>query len=64
MDTVRLYSSHNEGDGDFIMANNLPTLVWLAQLASIELHPWLSRVTQLPDRGQPAHHFHRVQGGD
>ena len=49
VDTVRLYSSHNEGDGDFIMANNLPTLVWLAQLASIELHPWLSRVTQLPD---------------
>ena len=49
VDTVRLYSSHNEGDGDFIMANNLPTLVWLAQLASIELHPWLSRVVQFPD---------------
>ncbi len=49
VETVRLYSSHNEGDGDFIMANNLPTLVWLAQLASIELHPWLSRVTHLPD---------------
>ena len=49
VDTVRLFSSHNEGDGDFIMANNLPTLVWLAQLASIELHPWLSRVVQLPD---------------
>ena len=49
VDTVRLFSSHNEGDGDFIMANNLPTLIWLAQLASIELHPWLSRVVQLPD---------------
>ena len=49
VDTVRLFSSHNEGDGDFIMANNLPTLIWLAQLASIELHPWLSRVVQFPD---------------
>ena len=43
LETVRLFSSHNEGDGDYIMVNNLATLVWLAQLANIELHPWLSR---------------------
>ena len=49
VETVRLFSSHNEGDGDFIMANNLATLVWLAQLASIELHPWLSRAVQHVD---------------
>ena len=52
VETVRMFSSSNEGDGDFIMANNLPTLVWLAQLASIELHPWLSRVAQFPDAAQ------------
>ena len=47
--TVRLFSSHNEGDGEYIMVNNLETLVWLAQLANIEFHPWLSRTAQQPD---------------
>ena len=49
VETVRLFSSHNEGDGDYILVNNLPTLIWLAQLANIELHPWLSRTVQEPD---------------
>jgi bifunctional non-homologous end joining protein LigD len=49
VETVRLFSSHNEGDGEYILVSNLPTLVWLAQLASIELHPWLSRTSQHPD---------------
>ena len=31
------------------MADNLPTLIWLAQLADIELHPWLSRTVLQPD---------------
>ena len=44
-----LFSSHNEGDGEYLMVDNLPTLVWLAQLANIELHPWLSRVVLEPD---------------
>ena len=43
VETVRLYSSHNEGDQDYVTVNNLATLVWLAQLADIEMHPWLSR---------------------
>ena len=49
VETVRLFSSHNEGDQEYMMVNNLPTLVWLAQLADIEMHPWLSRVTQDAD---------------
>ena len=48
-DTVGVFSSHNEGNGEYVMVNNLPTLVWLAQLADIELHPWLSRVLRWPD---------------
>ena len=48
-DTVGVFSSHNEGDGDYVIVNNLPTLLWLAQLADIELHPWLSRVVRTPD---------------
>ncbi len=48
-DTVGVFSSHNEGDGEYVLANNLPTLIWLAQLADIELHPWLSRILRQPD---------------
>ena len=49
VETVRLFSSHNEGDQEYLMANNLPTLIWLAQIANIELHPWLSRTVLQPD---------------
>ena len=49
VETVRLFSSHNEGDVEYVMINNLPTLLWLAQLADIELHPWQSRVILEPD---------------
>lgn len=31
----------------FTLANDLPTLIWVANLASIELHPSLSKVPQL-----------------
>ena len=49
VEKLPLFSSHNEGDGEYLMVDNLPTLVWLAQLANIELHPWLSRVVLEPD---------------
>ena len=47
--TVELFSSHNEGDQQYLLVDNLPTLIWLAQLADIELHPWLSRTVREPD---------------
>ena len=49
VETVRLYSSRNEGDQEYVTVNNLATLVWLAQLADIEMHPWLSRTTPAVD---------------
>ena len=49
VETVKLFSSHNEGDVEYVMVNNLPTLLWLAQLADIEMHPWLSRCAAGPD---------------
>jgi bifunctional non-homologous end joining protein LigD len=49
VDTVSLYSGHNEGDGDYLLCNNLSTLIWLGQLADIELHTWYSRVSPEPD---------------
>jgi bifunctional non-homologous end joining protein LigD len=47
--TVTIYSSHNEGDGEYIVCENLATLLWLAQMAGLELHPWFSRVSPGPD---------------
>jgi len=51
VETVRLYSDHNAGDGDYILGNSLATLVWLGQLADLEFHTWYSRVTPEPDAG-------------
>ena len=49
VERVRLYSAHSNGDQEYIMVENLPTLVWLGQMANIELHPWLSQVKPDPD---------------
>jgi bifunctional non-homologous end joining protein LigD len=49
VERVRLWSDQNEGDGDYLVCNNLPTLLWLGQLADIELHTWYSRVDPAPD---------------
>jgi bifunctional non-homologous end joining protein LigD len=49
VDTVRLFSSHNEGDQEYLICNNLPTLLWLGQIADLELHTWYSRVSPEPD---------------
>jgi bifunctional non-homologous end joining protein LigD len=31
----------------YVISNDLPTLVWLANLGTIELHPWLSRTSNI-----------------
>jgi bifunctional non-homologous end joining protein LigD len=40
--TVPVWSEGNQRDVNYILANDLPTLVWTANLAAIELHPSLS----------------------
>ena len=40
--TAPIWSGANHRDVNYILANDLPTLVWLANLAAIELHPSLS----------------------
>jgi bifunctional non-homologous end joining protein LigD len=41
--TASIDSSHRGEPIDFVTAPNTETLVWLANLACIEMHPWLSR---------------------
>ncbi len=40
--TVPVWSEGNQRDVNYILANDLPTLIWIANLAAIELHPSLS----------------------
>jgi bifunctional non-homologous end joining protein LigD len=47
--TVTIYSSHTDGDSDYVICENLPTLLWLGQMGGLELHPWFSRVDPFPD---------------
>ena len=43
VDTVAVWSTGNKADVNYCLANDLPTLVWVANLASLELHTSLAR---------------------
>ncbi len=45
---------HHEKRRDYLLCNNLPTLLWLGQVADLELHTWFSRVSPGPDLALPA----------
>jgi bifunctional non-homologous end joining protein LigD len=49
VDTVTLYSEHVGDSHDYIIANNLPTLLWLGQNGTLEFHVWHSRAKVAPD---------------
>jgi bifunctional non-homologous end joining protein LigD len=40
--TARIWSEHSKREIDYTLCQDLPTLVWLANLAALELHPSLS----------------------
>ena len=44
-----IHSSQNERDGDYLICENVATLLWLGQMAGLELHAWFSRVNPEPD---------------
>jgi bifunctional non-homologous end joining protein LigD len=43
--TVNVFSEHKDEKHGYIVANNLPTLLWLGQVGTLEFHVWHSRVT-------------------
>ena len=45
--TARVPAGPNTGEIDYCVCEDLPTLTWMAQLASIELHPSLSLAKKL-----------------
>lgn len=53
VETVTYFSEKENKDDEFLLCNNLPTLMWLAQIADLELHTVHTRIT-------PEHDAHDV----
>ncbi len=49
VDTVTVFSEHKDEQHSYILANNLPTLLWLGQSGTLEFHVWHSRAKVEPD---------------
>jgi bifunctional non-homologous end joining protein LigD len=45
-DWIESWTYHGEKTKDYIVVNDLATLVWVANAASIDLHPWHSRIDE------------------
>ena len=45
--TAPIWSGRNRREIHYVLANDLPTLVWLANLAALELHPSLSLASDI-----------------
>jgi bifunctional non-homologous end joining protein LigD len=47
VETAPVWSGRNEGDIDYCLCNERATLIWMAQLAALELHPSLSLADEI-----------------
>ncbi|HLS82781.1 MAG TPA: non-homologous end-joining DNA ligase [Steroidobacter sp.] len=47
--SVTIFSEHNDERRDYILVNDLPTLLWLGQVGTLEFHVWSSRASVGPD---------------
>jgi bifunctional non-homologous end joining protein LigD len=43
VETITVFSEHKDERHDYLLCNNLPTLLWLAQSGTLEFHIWHSR---------------------
>ena len=49
VESITVFSSSKEEPHDYLLCNNLPTLLWLAQSGTLEFHVWHSRAKVGPD---------------
>jgi bifunctional non-homologous end joining protein LigD len=49
-ETITVYSGHKDESHEYLLCNNLPTLLWLAQSGTLEFHIWHSRAKVGPTR--------------
>jgi bifunctional non-homologous end joining protein LigD len=48
-ETITLFSEHKDESHEYLLCNNLPTLLWLAQSGTLEFHVWHSRARPAAD---------------
>jgi bifunctional non-homologous end joining protein LigD len=48
-ETITVYSGHKDESHEYLLCNNLATLLWLAQSGTLEFHIWHSRAKPGPD---------------
>ena len=51
---VSVYSGHKDEKHQYVVANNLPTLLWLGQSGTLEFHVWHSRANVAADAASKA----------
>ncbi|MBV9697392.1 MAG: DNA ligase D [Gammaproteobacteria bacterium] len=49
VETVTVFSESKDEQHRYLLANNLPTLLWLGQVGTLEFHIWHSRASLEPD---------------
>jgi bifunctional non-homologous end joining protein LigD len=49
VETVTVFSGHKDERHEYLLCNNLPTMLWLAQSGTLEFHVWHSRAKPGPD---------------
>jgi bifunctional non-homologous end joining protein LigD len=49
VETITVFSETKDESHDYLLCNNLPTLLWLAQSGTLEYHVWHSRAKVGPD---------------
>ncbi len=49
VETITVYSESKQENGEYLLCNNLPTLIWLGQMGTLEYHVWHSRGSLYPD---------------
>ena len=62
VETVSVYSGHKDEKHAYIVANNLPTLLWLGQSGTLEFHVWHSRANVGGRYGQQEHRLRHLGG--
>jgi len=49
VESVTVFSEHRDEQHRYLLANNLPTLLWLGQVGTLEFHVWHSRAQLEPE---------------
>jgi bifunctional non-homologous end joining protein LigD len=58
VETVKIWSEHNTESLDWILCNNKPSLLWLTQMSSLEIHSWYSRCSTEKSAATQSLDFH------